>query len=291
MSEELVTKSIPEQLEELLAAKERQIQQYNIQINDLLNRNQQLVIQEAYLKRSQNERESLIVDGYIRKIAISISLSQTIPIEIYHICFAFYFSTSNVRSATEALAALLGGRKKKPTVHNRRQQLFKNYNMMLRIGLYDIHMAINRMRSDGVNVADINEFKNRYCTRTGYEFPEDPIDYGLVPKKHVIIGKGITMQRLQWTPVQLKHIENSIWHHMESIKIQYDSKHFELHFKVPKRPQIARELSDNMSIRNTYFKEIDEKEDAKKTFVSEKRSAQVLIGLRKLKLSIKQIRD
>ncbi len=43
-----------ERLEDVLAAKERKIKQCTIRLNELRNKQHQLVIKEAYLRRTQN---------------------------------------------------------------------------------------------------------------------------------------------------------------------------------------------------------------------------------------------
>ena len=115
----------------------------------------------------------------------------------------------------------------------------------------------------------------------GTEEKHDLEELGLTPKRKIVVQKNIKMKRLHWDPINPTRVPNSIWEDLDETTIRYDPKKFELNFQVRERKQVVQE-SSKISQSNS---------NEKKFFVPKKRSQQVMIGIRGLGLSNKQLRD
>ena len=168
---------------------------------------------------------------------------------------------------------------------NPRDEIFRKYEKMMKLGI-SIHGALGRMIQNGEKSEIIDEFKKKHSDKLVGDGDEkvDLGEIGLREKRKIRLSKNIKMKRLHWDPINPRKVPNSIWEDLDESTIRYDSKKFELNFQVRERKDIVKDSSKLRSNKN------DLNSSEKKTFVSKKRSQQVLIGIRGLGLTNKQLR-
>eukprot|EP01084_Bolivina_argentea_P130677 230690_1 len=97
----------------------------------------------------------------------------------------------------------------------------------------------------------------------------------------VNVPKSIKMKRLYWNPIPVSKIKGSIWDNMDNKSIEYDTKHFELHFQVRVRKPMDEEKKNIKPFRH----------NKKIKIISKKRGQEILNTLSELGINVDELRN